>query len=109
MSAHSHINSGIHRCSGTRVTTRLFLDKAAHTWARLQQGNCVFVYVCVYVHVKWGSVLTNIQQRPGGKTESMESKGKRGESLWKIKLGLKYRGVTTATYTEPHTHTNRDN
>ena len=35
----------------------------------------------MYVHVTWGSVseeLTNIQQRPGGETESMESKGKRG-------------------------------
>lgn len=101
-----HIKSGIHRCSGTTVTTRLFLDDAAHTWASLQQGNCVSV------HVTWGSVseeLTNIQQCPGGETESMESKG-RGK-LWKIKLGLKYNGwpqPLTQNRTYAHTHKQTD-
>lgn len=36
--------------------------------------------------------LTNIQQCPGGETESMESRGKREEKLWKIKLGFEYEG-----------------
>lgn len=79
--------SGIHRCSAARVKTRLFLARAAHTCVSLQQGDCL------YVHVTWGSAseeLTNIQSRPGGEAESMESKRK-GAKRRKIILNLKYK------------------
>lgn len=73
------------------MTTRLYLAKAAHTWASLQEGNSV------------SEELTNIQQCPGGGTESME----RGESCGKLNWALNTR-ATAATYTEPHTHKQTD-
>lgn len=66
----------------------------------------------MYVHVTWGSVseeLTNIQQSPGGESESMESKGKRGESCGKLNWALNTRGDHSHLHKTSHTHTNRHN
>lgn len=40
------------------MTTSLFLDEAAHIWASLQRGNCVYVYVT------WGECEQRADKHP---------------------------------------------
>lgn len=46
--------SGMHRCSGARVTTSLFLARASHTRVIFQQGSCQYVHV-MREWCKWGA------------------------------------------------------
>lgn len=89
------------RCSGTRVTTRLFLDEAAHTWASLQQGNCV------YVHVTWGECEWGADKHPAASRWWDWEHGKQreeGESSGKLNWALNTRGNHSHLHRTSHTH-----
>lgn len=103
----SHLLAAVcSRCSETRVTTSqlcLFLDEASHTWASLQPGNCV--RECNMG--EWERGAENVQRRPGGETESMETSGKRRERGGKLNWVSNMRGNHNHLQRTSHTQTDK--
>lgn len=97
---HFYIKSGIHRCSGTTVTTSLFLAEAAHTWVSLQQGNRASVHVTRGV-CEWGADKHPAVSRW---CDWEHGKQKEGESCGKLNWALNTRGDHSHLHRAVHTH-----